>query len=316
MLGAGSSASAVMDRSRYPRASGAQQPLAVRRPTPDTLDAVIPTEPRVVVLGTTGFLGPSLLDALDEHADVVEGGRDLVDLRDPNAIDGLLRCAAPNVVINAAAVNPGGGDDAMHAVNVDAAAAVAQACASLDARLVHVSTDVVHDGTAAPYADDAEAAPIPSYRYAVTKAAGEQAVLAACPSAVVVRSSLIWDPARIDNGTASFAAVLADGGSLTLWDDVLRQPVVASDLAELLVALGLEHGDVHGTMNAGGVEVLSRAAFGRLLLAHFDVEGRERVEDGPAPGGVATDLRLRTDGVAALGRRLRGVQEVLTTSSA
>ena len=101
---------------------------------------------------------------------------------------------------------------------------------------------------------------------------------------------------------------------MTLWDDVLRQPVVAADLARLLAHLALEARDVAGTLNAGGTQVLSRAAFGQRLLAHFDVAGRERVTIGPAPAGVARDLRLTCGVVERLGRRLRGVDEVLASS--
>src|SRR5207249_6126434 len=64
----------------------------------------------------------------------------------------------------------------------------AKACASLGARLVHFSTDYVFDGsTRAAYreGDPAE----PRSAYGRTKLAGERNILAALPSALLVRTS-------------------------------------------------------------------------------------------------------------------------------
>lgn len=265
---------------------------------------------RVLVLGATGFLGVSVVAALPDRVDVIEGGHDLVDLEDPLAVQSLMACASPQVVIDVAAVNPGVGPRAlMEAVNVEAARTIAECAAALGARMVHLSTDVVHDGTAAPYADDAPVTPLGEYGR--SKADGEAAVLAACPTAVAIRSSLIWDHRRIDRSTQGFADRLADTGELRLWSDVLRQPVHAQDLAGLVTMLALEEPEVCGTVNAGGAQVLSRAEHGRRLLDWFGLADPAAVTEATGPEGVPKDLRLSCDVVAALGVRLRGVDEVL-----
>ena len=79
--------------------------------------------------------------------------------------------------------------DRLRAVNVDGSAAVAAAAG--EARLVHVSSDVVFDGRLGrPYREDDVVSPITEYGR--TKADAEQVVLRAAPKALVVRTSLIY----------------------------------------------------------------------------------------------------------------------------
>ena len=112
----------------------------------------------IVVTGTSGFLGRRVLACCNAHDDEVVG----VSI-DDDAI-ATIRTREPDAVIHLAAVNPGLGDAAAIAcANVDLTHAVAIAAAVTGARLVHVSTDVVHDGTAAPYADDARPQPFGDY---------------------------------------------------------------------------------------------------------------------------------------------------------
>jgi dTDP-4-dehydrorhamnose reductase len=198
-------------------------------------------------------------------------------------------------------------------VNVVGTQLLAQAVRDLgDCRLVHVSTDMVHDGRQAPYADDHPASPLSAYGR--SKARGEDVVLAACPDAAVVRTSLIYGLAHMDRGTAGFADTLGGGGALVLFEDVWRQPVWVDSLAAALVDLVLDRPQVAGRLNVTGRQVLSRAGFGHRLLDYWRVPGRDRVSGGTAAGlaDVPLDLRLRLDRADALGYDLPGVDDVLS----
>ncbi|MCG8460435.1 MAG: sugar nucleotide-binding protein, partial [Holophagales bacterium] len=188
---------------------------------------------------------------------------------------------------------------------------VSRAAAELQAALVHVSTDVVHDGRRAPYADDAR--PTPLFPYARSKAEAEDAVLAEHPRAAIVRTSLIYGLHTMDRGTADFAARLARSETLRLFTDVVRQPVWVETLAQGLLRLAERR--CSGFFNLAGSQALTREAFARRLLDHWQVPGRERYEPIRAAdlsGRIPLDLRLELHRARrTLDMELPGVDQVL-----
>ena len=69
---------------------------------------------------------------------------------------------------------------AARSLNVEAAAGVARSATRAGARLIHISSDHLFDGTAPLVGEDAP--PSPLNVYARTKAEAEAAVAAACPT--------------------------------------------------------------------------------------------------------------------------------------
>src|SRR5206468_173531 len=105
---------------------------------------------------------------------VTPAGRAVLDVTDPVAVahavrghDAVVNCAAWTAV-DLAESSEGAAFD----VNGVGAAHLARACADAGARLVHLSTDYVFDGSArTPYGEDSTVAPRSAYGR--TKAAGE-----------------------------------------------------------------------------------------------------------------------------------------------
>lgn len=282
---------------------------------------------RVLITGASGFLGGALMAeaaawgietiAISRHR---SGGAGWVtaDLLDAAAVGRVLEQHRPDAVISAAAANPGSADDP--AVNEAGAAAVARAAASIGARMVHVSTDVVHAGHTRPadpsapqppYADDAT--PSPLNAYGASKAAGEQAVRAAHGGSLIVRTSLLFDPQRIDRGTQGFIDRLGRGERLSLWSDAIRQPIGVATLASALLDLAVELPDVEGFLNVAGNDALSRAEFALRLLAHWEIDPGDRYDLSSAAdlGNQPVDLRLNLDRARRLGVDLGGVSTEL-----
>jgi dTDP-4-dehydrorhamnose reductase len=231
---------------------------------------------RVLVFGGRGWIGRALVPALRRAGHTVRAPRhDACDVADPRAVERVVAEFRPDAIVNAAAANTGTADEAtLSAVNVGGARHAAASAERADARLVHVSTDLVLDGRSPPYADDAT--PCPVNAYGRTKAAGEAAVLAACPRAVVVRASHVFDPSTPDPSLRGFIGRLRAGEPCRLYVDEIRcpisRPALAAALAELVTA------DVGGTLNVAGSEPLSRFEYGTLLLEHFRVPRRENVQ--------------------------------------
>ncbi|MFC2153770.1 SDR family oxidoreductase [Actinomycetota bacterium] len=279
------------------------------------------SSPRFLITGATGFLGRRVVARASGVGVVVAGSRTpsakegtvFLDVSDAEAtIDTIVR-VAPKAIIHLAAINPGqGDDDEMWRVNAEGSAAVALGAVRSGARLVSVSTDVVHDGTAAPYADDV--APSPLNAYGSSKAAGEVSVLEVDPSAVVVRTSLMYGLDTIDRGTAGFADRIHRNEPVQLFTDVIRNPIWVETLAEALVRL--VDSDFSGLVNIAGTESLSRYDYGVAMLDHWGIahEGRlEAVLAADVSDTIPRDLRLDSSRARTLlDMDLPGVHDVLT----
>lgn len=242
------------------------------------------------VTGASGYLGAELL----RQAPAATSER--VEIRDVEAVRALFGRLSPRVVIHTAYRQDGEG---AWETTVDGAENVARAAAELDARLVHLSTDVVFDGLkGSPYVEEDALCPVTEYGRA--KAEAERRVLAACPAALIVRTSLIV-------GGPGFAPSkheqVALDPAMTFYEDEMRCPIQVGDLAAAL--LELAELDVSGALHVAGADAVSRAD-----LAEF-VAGRS-VRHAPAPKGRPLDCTLDSSRARAFLRtELRGVRTVL-----
>jgi dTDP-4-dehydrorhamnose reductase len=278
---------------------------------------------RLLITGGSGYLGHyltrraaeifQLYTSYYDHVEQIRAGQPiLLDITRREEVLRLMTELKPQAVIHAAAVNPGSGsDETMMTVNAAGSQYVAEAAVAVGARLVHVSTDVVHNGREAPYDD--EAPPAPLNGYGRSKAAAEVAVKRLDPGAVLVRTSLIYGLEEMDRGTAGFVERLQRGERLALFNDVIRQPVWVESLAEALLKLvEVEYG---GTLNVVGSQPLTREAFGRRMLAWWGIEPGDRLQPARAADLSSTtplDLRMSSQKAEQLLQmRFPGVDEVL-----
>jgi dTDP-4-dehydrorhamnose reductase len=278
---------------------------------------------KLLITGGSGYLGRHLTaKALEDfevyttytfHAAQIKAGQALpLDLTNREAVLSLIASLSPQAIIHAAAVNPGRGDDEeMWQVNAHGSRYVAEGAVAVGARLIHVSTDVVHDGRHAPYADAAPPSPINGYGR--SKAEAEAAIAEIDPTAAIVRTSLIYGLAEMDRGTAEFVKRLAAGQPLLLFSDVIRQPIWVESLAAAL--LKLIELNFSGTLNVAGRQALTREEFGRRMLAWWGIDAHGFLQSGRAAeisDTIPLDLRLRVDKAEQLLQMmLPGVDEVL-----
>ena len=280
----------------------------------------------IFITGGTGYLGERLLPIAAKRAQIVAGARnpraisrlyspEAMDLFDAASVMSVIERVQPDAIIHAAALNPGVHDSAMVDVNAQGTKYIAKAAQQMGCRLVLVSTDMVHDGKQAPYADNAE--PTPINDYGRSKAEGEQLAASVHSNTIAVRTSLIYGLESIDRGTAGFAQRLANGEPLTLFDDVLRQPVSRDALAESLVRLALDFPEETGVINVAGSDLLDRATFGEMMLKFWHIPiDKHSVQRISATGradlsSVPLNVQLSLDRAPALGLPTPGVYEVL-----
>ena len=273
---------------------------------------VAPLTRPLVVLGGSGFLGAQVLRRAAaagwEHTVSLSRatGLDLATA-DPRTIESALRAHSAGAVLLCSAMakidecerEP----ERAAATNTRAPEAVARACAALGLRLVHVSTDLAFGAAPAPpggFREDHEPAPISIYGH--TKVAGERAVLAAYPAALVARIPLLYGDSlgRGLGATDGLLAALARGETPTLFTDEWRTPLDVHDAADALLELTL--GSVPGLLHLAGPERLSRADLGRraLLAAGHPVSFRTASRStAPSsnvrPADVCLDTTLARD---------------------
>ncbi len=265
---------------------------------------------RWLVTGAQGMLGQDLTAMLAGRGEAVDGiDREDLDLTDPGATAGVA--AGYDVVVNCAAytaVDPAESDEgAAFAVNAVAASYVARSARTAGARLVHISTDYVFAGDASePYPADAPVRPRSAYGR--TKAAGEWAVRAECPDALVVRTAWLYG-AHGPCFPRTIVRVARERGGLDVVDDQVGQPTWTVDLADLvlrLVAAQAPAGTYHGTSSGRttwhgfAAEAVAAAGLDPQVVRRTSSEAFVRPAPRPAFSVLAHDT-LEALGVEPIG---------------
>lgn len=196
---------------------------------------------QALVLGAGGQLGQTCIETAPERVDARGLTRSECDITDPAALKQAIGDLRPQVVINAAAytaVDQAEEDvDAARAANADAPALIADLCAQQAARLVHLSTDFVFDGTGhKPYLPDAQ--PSPLGVYGQSKWQGEQAVLERGPGSVILRTSWVYAP-RGHNFVLTMLRLMRERGEVKVVSDQIGSPTSTLGLAKACWGLAL-----------------------------------------------------------------------------
>src|SRR6202046_3045668 len=225
----------------------------------------------VTVFGGSGFLGRNVVRALakrDYRIRVAVRRPDWAgylqptgrvgqihavqaNLRYPASVEAAMRDS--HVAINLVGILAESGAQRFEAVQAAGAGTVARAAAAVGARTVHLS---------AIGADDKS----PS-RYARSKAAGETAVLAAVPSANILRPSVVFGPEdQFSNRFAALARIspalpLIGGGATRL------QPVYVGDVATAVADAVDGKSNGGATYEVGRPEVLSMREIMEIILS-------------------------------------------------
>jgi dTDP-4-dehydrorhamnose reductase len=268
--------------------------------------------PRLLVTGASGFLGGAVVAAAPAAGWEVVGtalthpGWIALDVCDAAAVDGVVGRVAPDAIIHTAYRQHG--EQAM-AVNATGAGHVAAAARTAGARLVHVSSDAIFAGDGdRPLREEDIVRPVTAY--GATKAAGEVAVQAANPDALMVRTSLlIGGPGQPQSLHEWLALAVARGEQqMAFFTDEVRSPIQVDDLAAAMLELAAQEGS--GPLHVGGADDVSRLEFAELVVAAagFDaslLRGAAAPPDRPRYCPLDSGLAI-----ARLQTRLRGAREI------
>lgn len=193
---------------------------------------------------------------------------------------------------------------------VDGSRNVAEAAAACGARLIHLSTDVVFPGRAAPYRESDGVFPITEYGR--MKADAEVAVMDACPTAVMVRTSLMYATDFLAPPQIDVQRALRGETRTRFFTDEFRCPAHAADVAAACGALA-SMPTITGPLHVAGPEPLSRAEFAMAIARWLGMNPALVPTASLAEMAVDRPARLVLDSsrAAALGLRCRSVAEAL-----
>jgi NADH dehydrogenase len=189
------------------------------------------------------------------------------NLRYPASVEAAMRDS--QIAINLVGILAEGGAQSFEAVQAKGAETIAKAASAVSARMVHVSAIGADENSLSGYGR--------------SKAAGEKAVLAAVPSATILRPSVVFGPE--DQFTNRFAALARISPMLPLiGGGVTRmQPVYVGDVATAVADAVDGKAKPGATYELGGPEVLTLREIMQIILT---ITERNRMLV-PLPFGLA-----------------------------
>ena len=225
---------------------------------------------KILLLGTGGQVGFEIERLARARGMAPEAlDRDRLDITHRLSVHSVIG-EATDLVINAAAytaVDRAENEEGRAlAVNRDGPGFLAERCNDVGAALIHLSTDYVFDGSkGAPYVESDPTAPLGVYGR--SKAAGEEAVRAACPRHVILRTSWVFG-VQGHNFVKTMLRLGRERDRLQVVADQFGCPTPAVALAAAVLAVaGMLESAPWGTYHCCGSERTSWYDFARAIFA-------------------------------------------------
>lgn len=239
---------------------------------------------KIAVTGREGQVVSCLIEKAAGVAgvEIVTLSRPELDLARPETIAPAIEAARPDIVVSAAAytaVDKAEDEpDLAFAVNGTGAGKIAEAAARLAIPVIHLSTDYVFDGTAdRPYVETDTTAP--KSVYGASKLAGEQAMAAANPRHLILRTAWVYS-AFGNNFVKTMLRLAQTRDEIGVVSDQWGNPTSAHYIADAILHVA-QRLHVDSTFTGWGVYHLAGlgdtnwSGFARHIL---DTSGRH---DGP-----------------------------------
>lgn len=195
---------------------------------------------KILVTGANGMFATAAVPVLQAQGHTVMAcPRSSLDLTQRDRVTTALTELQPDLVLNAAAYtrvdDAESQPEAAFAVNAHGVRHLAEACADVRARLVHLSTDYVFDGTSrTPYSEDAPTRPLNVYGQ--SKWAGEEAVRETLPAHFIVRTAWLYGRGG-PNFVDTIRKLARSQPVLRVVNDQFGAPTWTVDLAEAIARL-------------------------------------------------------------------------------
>jgi dTDP-4-dehydrorhamnose reductase len=189
---------------------------------------------KILLTGKNGQVGWELNRTLLPLGEVIALDRSGADLSKPEELRALVRSIKPDVIVNAAAYTAVDKaeteEELVNTVNAISPGVLAQEAKTIDALLVHYSTDYVFDGSKdTPYTEDD--VPNPVSAYGRSKLKGEQAIQSTEVNYLIFRTSWVY-ASRGHNFLCTILRLCKEREHLRIVSDQIGVPTWARLIAE------------------------------------------------------------------------------------
>lgn len=245
---------------------------------------------KILITGANGQLGTELHEILERefpgqtlYTDVQE-----LDLTNAKAVDSYVANNEITHIVNCAAYTAvdRAEEEKMlcAAVNTDAVKNLAMTADANGAKIIHISTDYVFDGTNhRPYRESDKVNPIS--QYGTTKRKGETLLLALAPQAIIIRTAWLYS-AHGNNFVKTMLRLADSQPEIKVVCDQIGTPTFARDLARAVVKVLQSHQWVPGIYHFTDEGAASWYDFAKAI---FRIAGKDvkvtpiPTEDYPTP---------------------------------
>ncbi|HET7153119.1 MAG TPA: dTDP-4-dehydrorhamnose reductase [Candidatus Kapabacteria bacterium] len=248
------------------------------------------TAPRIAIIGSNGLLGQHLTSVFsaesssqlilaDLHprsfvAEPKQGSYVSLDITNRNAVKEFMLKHLPEIVINCAAMNDVDGcetdRETAWKINVKGVEHIIDGCRTVDAWLIHFSSDYVFDGKHGPYTERDKPNPL-SY-YGKTKLASENACRLGGIRFTIVRTMVLYGLGEKirENFPLWVINNLSRGKQINIVTDQIGNPTPADELATAVLRLTERRRE--GIYHIAGPDIISRFECAREIARIFELD--------------------------------------------
>ncbi|HEX3026042.1 MAG TPA: dTDP-4-dehydrorhamnose reductase [Clostridia bacterium] len=245
---------------------------------------------RIFITAGNGQLGTDATAYFSKNHDVISYKDVDLDVTDREKMFRAVGEAKPDVLINCAAITNVDGcesnEELAYRVNADGALITAEAAKAAGAKIVHISTDYVFDGTRKGAYRETDPT-CPNNVYGRSKLAGELNVAKACPEHYILRTAWLYGP-NGNNFLKTMMKIGAEKGAVSVVTDQVGNPTSTFELIRIIDAViktdryGVYHATCEGccSWNEFAREIFSMAG---MNVKVSDITSEQLVRPAPRP---------------------------------
>jgi dTDP-4-dehydrorhamnose reductase len=194
---------------------------------------------KILVTGANGQLGSELAVLSSEYPQYewVFADRTKITLDDLELLQSQIDKINPDIILNCGAYTAVDKAEAekelAFAINYSGVELIAKYTSANNAKLIHVSTDYVFDGSSSVALDEEEETN-PINVYGESKRAGEVACLKENPNSIIIRTSWVYSKFG-NNFVKTMQRLMQERDAINVVNDQIGSPTYAADLAQAIL---------------------------------------------------------------------------------